>query len=425
MNDRIKLIIAKMILRNVFWGQVFSFIRRISDDAMPYIMGVAIEKDGNISLYYNPKLIATTNDDVIEKVLEHEGMHLINKHLSRLINMLNLLDENKKKNYEQIWNYASDCASNEQAKLPDVLFIDNKPMKLCHPKCFNLPEKQTSEFYFQELLKQKNNKQDKNDGNSEDGEGDNYNVMIGDHSLWTKNISDCEDLSEIAKKAERNIKYAIKKSIQNFNRNRGTLPGNLSELLNEFLDDVKLPYYEIISRYVKQAKHLAKYKRCETKLNRKRSFMFLMTDDGIPDISPFPGKKRDYTFNISILIDTSMSMSNLDILEALSSVKHILEKDKYCKITIIECDTQVNKIYEVKKISEIDFQITGRGGTTLQPGLKKCRELNSDITLCFTDGYIEDVSTISKKHLPKKLLWILNTKNNTYVKHYGNHIFIE
>lgn len=117
---------------------------------------------------------------------------------------------------------------------------------------------------------------------------------------------------------------------------------------------------------------------------------------------------RDYTFDIAIVLDTSGSMSIEDIKEGLSGVRNIIEKDRYCRTTVIEADTVVEKEYVCKKIKDIQYKIKGRGGTTLGPGLFRAKEIGCDVCLVFTDGYTENINAYSRDKLPKKLIWVIN-----------------
>jgi predicted metal-dependent peptidase len=100
-------------------------------------------------------------------------------------------------------------------------------------------------------------------------------------------------------------------------------------------------------------------------------------------------------------------MSREDIIEALKGIKYIIEKDRYCKVDVIECDADVQKVYKVKRLKDIQFNVVGRGGTTLFPGLEVCKELNCDVVLAFTDGYCDDINSVPKKKLPKKIIWVI------------------
>ena len=74
-SERIKNLIAQFVLKYNYWGYLFSRIRRREDPNVPSIMGVAAQKDGTLALLYNSELVDKTEDSVILKVLEHEGMH--------------------------------------------------------------------------------------------------------------------------------------------------------------------------------------------------------------------------------------------------------------------------------------------------------------------------------------------------------------
>ena len=105
-------------------------------------------------------------------------------------------------------------------------------------------------------------------------------------------------------------------------------------------------------------------------------------------------------------------MSKEDILEGLSGIKNIIENDRHCKLTVLENDTKLQKEYKVKKLRDIQFNISGRGGTTLQPGLERARELNSDVCLCFTDGYCDNINNLPRKTIPRKIIWVIQKEGS-------------
>jgi len=423
--DRLKELIAKFILKNNYWGYLFSRIRRTPRYDLPSIAGVGPEKDGTITLYYQPDLIAVTSDEVILSVIEHEGMHLLNSHIPRLLRILsNEMIEEKRGLKSTIWNVAADCCVNTQAKLPKQLNIGGRMMNLCFPKLYDLPEDKAAEFYYNRLLK-KAEDQIKKCGGSGDGDGEGKGKgkdgngkfqafsgsgdSIDDHSAWTKNIKDVADLSSLSRKLDNYMGNIVRESIRNFNKQRGQLPGCVAELIDDLLKPPKAPYFQIIRKLVR-ASRLSKFKRAHSKINRKRTYVFAMNkgNKSLPVISPFPGRTRDFTFDIGLILDTSGSMSREEILEGLSGIKNFIENDRFCRVSVFENDTQVQKEYEVKRIKDIQFNIKGRGGTTLGPALLKCREGGYDVTLVFTDGECENINEIPRKLLPKKLIWVLS-----------------
>jgi len=396
-HEKLKNLVAHFVLKYNYWGYLFSRIRRKPVQKFISIMGVAPEKDGTVSLLYDPDLVNKTDDKNILKVLEHEGMHLLNKHIPRLLRIL-ANEPNKVKEAVKInlWNIASDCTVNTQANIRKDIIIDGQPWSPYLPEKFGLKEGKITEEYFYKLLKKSNiNKLPKN-------------LAFNDHNLWSKNVQGCPDLGSLSRKVEQHIQNIVKESVKNFNTDRGTLPSHVQELIKQALAPPKAPYYQIIRKLVK-ASRLSRFLRSPTKINRKRGYVFhLADDDCVPNISPFPGKTRDRTFFITVLIDTSGSMSSRDILEGLSGIKNIIEKDRYCYTVVLEVDVGVEKEYEVRKVKDIQFNIKGRGGTTLFPGLERARELNCDVCLAFTDGYTEDINSIPRKLLPRKTIWVIN-----------------
>jgi len=398
-DERIKNLIARFVLNSNYWGYLFSMIRRKGRPDAPHTMGVASESEGTLALYYNPEHIDSMSDGDILKVLEHEGMHVLNKHIPRLIRIIaEEKDPLTKKSKMEIFNYAADAAANEQAGLTEPITIMGKSSPFVLPQTFKppLPPKKTTEFYFNELLK--NAKKISC-------------FMVGGHDQWagdgTKGIS---DLFSFSRKLDQYTNNIIHESLKTFNKNKGDLPGHIAELIKEALEPPKAPYYQII-RHLIVAARLSKFKPSSMRINKKRAYSFFLSNSGLPQILPFPGKKRDLTFYIVILIDTSGSMGTDEIKEALSGVKNIIESDKHCKVTVLEVDGAVQNEYNVLKVSDIDFKIHGRGGTTLGPGLFRAKELECDVCLGFTDAYTENINAYPRKSLPKKLIWVVPKEN--------------
>lgn len=443
MSDRMKELIAKYVLRNHYWGYLFSRIRRqrLPAAVLGSIMGIGPIPDGTLCLYYDPELVEKTSDDDILRLLEHEGMHIINKHVSRFLRMrANEFGAEKiTKKKKTAWNIAADCCVNVQCNFPKSVKIADQEWPAQFPHLWKLPAGKATEYYYHELLKQNLPEECQNmiiimegDGNegkqgqtnpNQDGKGGSNKskvILIGSHEKWDDVKNEVSDLSSLSRKIDHHTMQIIRESVKNFNQQRGRLPSGVEELIRQALRPPEAPYYQIIRKYVRAAR-ISKFKRSFTRINRKRTYVFALNEENknIPVISPFPGKTRDFTFYVCILIDTSGSMTREAILEGLSGVKNIIENDKHCKIDVIECDAKVQKEYTVKKLRDIQFNIKGRGGTELFPGLAKARELHCDVVLGFTDGFCDNINLIPRKALPKKMIWVvpengtINTVNKT------------
>jgi predicted metal-dependent peptidase len=411
-HQRMKEMIAEHVLKYNYWGYLFSRVRRKPAHQFPSIMGVAAEMDGTLTLYYQPELVDQTDNVNINKVLEHEGMHLLNKHIPRLIRILaDETDKTKMMYKRDLWNFASDACCNSQARLKQDLVIAGKswslifPNDLKYPDGKPFPDGKTTEWYYHELLKFKKKEMDELAETMK-----RFKEMLKNHQNWAGGGQGGEqqspDPSALSRKIDSYITGIIKESVKSFSKDRGNLPAHIRELVEQALGPPKVPYYAIIKKLIKGSR-LSKFKRSHTKVNRKRGYVFVLDNKGLPQISPFPGRTRDFTFNVGLEIDTSGSMSMQWIAEGLSGVRNILEKDRHCKLTVMQVDTVIEDEYSPKRVSDIKFQAKGRGGTELFPGLKRAKELGVDVCMVFTDGYCERINDIPRKLLPKKIIWVI------------------
>jgi predicted metal-dependent peptidase len=476
---KLKSLIAKWVLRYDYFGFLFSLIRRVAVVGLPNPAAIAPTSQGTLELLYNPILIAATQDEDLREMLHHEGLHVLNKHVSRMLRLLTDYPENQHEQHIKLINIAADCCVNQQGKIKNPLIIAGVPFKLHFPADMGLEPDRMMEEYFYILLERKrlqdegnepnnsknkgndksntespeddnNNKEnsdselpsdekgdgetgngDKTDGNGggsnpggeqpsgggKKGKSNNHNPNqevsdnsdLGNHQYW--NSDEIIDKHATSRKIDTYTQRMIRKSATNFQRSkaRGKMPGYIQDLIEQALKPVPIPYYEIIRQLVRGSK-IGKYKRSSTHINRKRTYVFQLAGENIPMISPFPGRKRDLSFKIGVLIDTSGSQSPDDILEALSGCKHLIEKDRHCETIVLEVDTIIHKEYHIKKLSDINFDVKGRGGTILFPGLERIRELGVDVCLCFTDGYTEDFNAIDRRLFPNRMIWVITPK---------------
>jgi predicted metal-dependent peptidase len=497
-DSRLKNLMATWVLRYDYFGFLFSLIRRRAVVGLPNPMAVSSTKDGVLELLYNPIIISATADEYVNEGLKHEGLHVLNKHLSRRMRLLADISEEDRGTHSKLINIAADCCVNSQGKIRNPLIIAGVPFKLHFPESQGLkPEKPMEEYYYtllDRLRKEENQKgqgknknskgddksdsqsnqsggdSDKSDGDSDksdekkdqpssgSGDGENDDPRddkngessqngnnesppsggsgespsdgkpipqerggsgsgqsdgsdLNNHQNWDSD--DVIDPHAISRHIDNYTQKIIKDSYKNFQRSksRGKMPGYLQELIENALKPAPIPYYEIIRQFVRGSR-LGKYKRSPTHINRKRMYVFQLSDKVIPVISPFPGRTRDLSFKIGIIIDTSGSQTPDDVIEALSGCADIIEKDRHCDVTVLEVDTKIHKEYQLKKIHDIDFDVKGRGGTTLFPGIARCKDLNVDVCVCFTDGFTENFNEIDRRLFPKKMLWVITPKGS-------------
>lgn len=476
-DKRMKGLIAKWVLRYDYFGFLFSLVRRVGNPGLPHPMAIAPAKDGVLELEYNPILVSSTSDHYLHVMLHHEGLHILNKHISRMMRLLADLPKIQHEQHMELINIAADCAVNDQGNLESPLIVAGTTFVLHFPKDHKLKSGMSMEQYYYILLDRmrknedqngknqnsgggkdnKNNNDpsqssgkspngdqqpdgngneekspEKNDGDRKKGSGggaptDNENVKedsqggsqgggdnsdLGNHENWYSD--EIVDPHATSRNIDTYTRRIIRESARNFQRTakaRGRLPGYLQDLIEAALKPPPVPYYEIIRQLVRGSR-LGKYKRSHAHVNRKRSYVFVIGDQNIPIISPFPGRKRDMSFKIGVIIDTSGSQSPDDILEGLSGCKNLIEKDPDCETTVLEVDTKIHNEYKLKRVDDINFEVKGRGGTTLYPGIARCKELKVDVCLCFTDGYTENFNEMDRRVFPKRMIWAVTPRGS-------------
>ena len=333
-NERLKNLIAHITLKNSYWGYLFSRVRRVGVKGLPSIMGVAPTVDGTLVLAFEPALLANTDDREIKIIIEHEGMHLLNKHISRSLRMLsNEVSDDMRDVKGRIWNHAADCAVNTLISMPEKVKVNGEFIHPLFPKYYKLPDRKSTEFYYNEMLKDVNFVNINIPGDGEGAEGKSgsgegiskgsgipKNNQLDDHSKWSQIAGQISDVSSLSRKVDAYLQNIIKDSLKSFEkkRQRGLLPGYIAELINQALTPPKVTYYQIIAKLIKGTR-LSKFKRSLSRINRKRTYVFMIGENkNVPMISPFPGRTRDFSFKIDVVIDTSGSMSPEDIIKAFS-----------------------------------------------------------------------------------------------------------
>jgi hypothetical protein len=165
----------------------------------------------------------------------------------------------------------------------------------------------------------------------------------------------------------------IVQDIKNELKARGITPGNSKELL----DAIEKSHRNLIApilTVMADAIGRSIVKRTYQRLNRRNANI--------------KGKKYNQA-EINVILDTSGSMSDMDIKRVLGEVV-----DRGAILNIIETDTTVNKVTRIEKANQIK-EVNGRGGTELQSGIdyiKNDKQLKMFPTVILTDGYTDKMN---------------------------------
>jgi len=451
MYESIDDLLASLTMKSSFWAMCLSKIKKQANtQKLPdFIVGVGADSNGDLFLEYDFDNLNQFDDVAINSFLRHEVEHLLNNHITRG-NELKLDAYNF-----DLFSIAADMAINcNNPELKEEYILNGKPFKPYFPKNYGFENGLLAEEYFN-LLKQKNpselglnppdneseesqengenspsnngdestskengenspSNNDSSDENNNQNNTENSSQLNSQqsHQVW-KNSSDDPTMEFIIDNSIRNL---VDTTAKDYHKAFGSLPGDIEEKINQLLKPPKLPYYYLIKRYVIGSR-LGKEKISYSKINRKRMFIFSKENKlkNISYIPPFPSHKKDKTFYIGVLLDTSASIPIDDdgIYEALSGVESIIKDDKLSKIILIQNDTKIIEEKEIKHIRDINrIVIKGRGGTNLLPGLHRFKELKTDVVIVFTDGFFQDLSQYIYS-LPKKIIWVLPENKST------------
>lgn len=118
------------------------------------------------------------------------------------------------------------------------------------------------------------------------------------------------------------------------------------------------------------------------------------------------GELSDRKVHVIAAVDTSYSMDHDKIEKALSEVYTLKCKFDF-KLTLVQCDSEIKDIKDIKNKNDIPTSMIGRGGTSFEPVIKYLnshRKLRDSVLVYFTDG--EGDKEISKP-MVRKVIWVL------------------
>ena len=159
---------------------------------------------------------------------------------------------------------------------------------------------------------------------------------------------------------------------------RGMMPGFFISQVEKINKPPVLSWQAILKKYVGTI--TANKRKTRMRLNRRQPERF--------DLS---GSVDDKVLKIVVAIDTSGSMSDNMIAGIFNEIFEILAKRKH-DITVIECDSRVQRVYKAKNPGEIKMKVKGRGGTMFTPVIEhinKDKYYRDALLIYFTDGYGE------------------------------------
>lgn len=223
---------------------------------------------------------------------------------------------------------------------------------------------------------------------------------VGSHSSW-KEFQELPDATQ--QLIQNNIETLVQATAEQVERQCGNIPGEFKELVEKLRE--KKP--EIFNWKAYFRRILGTIYDINIKSTRRRESKRFEGAAGI---------KHKKKVSILVAVDTSGSVATKELQEFFNEIDYIYKAG--ARITVIECDTQINKMveYDGKNIPEIK----GRGGTSFNPPIEyyiKHRKEYASL-IYFTDGYC---SLPDKR--PSEVVWII-TSNGSHQEYPGKVIYI-
>lgn len=359
-----------------FFASVFIQLRRKISFKLNTALA-AVPYGQNFILYINPEYFLGCSILEMQALIKHEVYHIISGH--------HLRAKALKKLYSSLAvDLAMDITINQ--------YIMNLPAwsetleKVSLSYNVYLKEEQILEEYAK-VLHGAINKLIKNKSTNETVDINNFVDISSEHSLWDEALENIDN---------NQIQEIIKKIVDNTSKLK--LPKSVEELLTKLYYKPEVSWAQYLKKIIGNVPYGTK--KTITRKDRRQ-----------PDRLELRGKLTDHTADIIVAIDISGSVTDEEIKIIMSEIFGLV-KMYHSKITIIECDNEIRRVYIVKNPREIRKKIDTKGGTKFNPVFKYLNDhnLNNSILIYFTDGLGEEELVTKVKQ--KQVLWVLTGKKD-------------
>ena len=296
-----------------------------------------------VTVYVNPQFFLDANKEKRIFVVAHEAWHVALNHLFRGVGKI-----------QKIYNEAGDYVINQLLK-DAVPAYEMWDWVLQDDKYRNLSTNQV------------------------------YDLLLTEPPPEDKSNKMSNDIKEPAKENKEKVEQQVKEIIIKAatleaitNPEGGNLPKEIKRQIDELINP-ELPWESILDRFLTDVvKDDYSWKR-PNKRFAPEFYMPTMYSHGLG--------------HLVVAIDTSGSVSKIQLTEMLSEIIEIKDKFNPKLLTIIDCDNRINHIHEVTEDTNIlDLEFTGGGGTSFEPVINYCKENEPQALLYFTDLYARDIT---------------------------------
>jgi predicted metal-dependent peptidase len=301
-------------------------------------------------------------------LLLHEIYHMLFSHMNRAPLLPN----------HRLANIAADMTINQ--------LIDNLPfIKEDLPKtkgfqpisveAYGFEKNLTMEQYYRLLVDKKNEEEDKKDkedgeGGSGDGEGGD---LLDDHEKWDSNVDEGEMLDA--------VEDVIKRTMNKTSYTHSNLPSFVQDILNKIESRRGVLQWKSVLRvFIKKTVTGIDKENTRTRPNKRYGYQA-------------PGLKLGELPKLNIYIDTSGSISTVELNEFLDEVDEILK----CGMRNVNVCLWHTSLYSVNKYKKGNRNSIGEkvqsGGTDFEECAKHIMKTKPDAVVVLTDLFWSNTTT--------------------------------
>ncbi len=358
-RSKVRLMLDKLSKGWGFYASVLYQMPMIEKSSLP-----TMATDGK-SIFYNAEFTDALSEPELDGVKVHEAYHRILKHHLRM-----------GKRDAELWNIACDYAINpiiiqSGLVLPEGALIDAKFKGMSAEKIYDLLKEDQGD-----------------DGNGGGGSGQ------PQPQAWGNVEDQGGDMSEDQIKSEEaTINAQVVMAVNSMKTEAGKLPANIKEIIDE-MKRSQIDWKDVLRRFVggDQPEGYS-YRRP----NRRQWYL----NEVVTPVSNKIG-----CGDIVVGIDTSGSVSSIELSHFLGELNAIAESSGAESVTIITCDYDVQGVVRYEKGDQIeDIVCKGRGGTRVMPVFDYIAEnnINVDNFIYFTDMGIGDYP---QQDVGYPILWV-------------------
>ena len=376
-------------------GQRMATARAVAASKMPYFtagvqslvprevpgfgtLGVTSES----ILIYDPEILAGWTPLEAGAVILHEWLHVYLRHAERFTRLCSLGVLDRSEDDRSRFNTACDVEVNQNI-LDAGLLLPKFPdgSECVTAKGMNLTPGKLAEEYVVELLKrrQKGGGSGKRGGKGWGHCGSGAGYPLPGEPENDPNGRSPGDQHVARQSASEQVRGAVAKG-------QGKVPAGLARWAEAELLPARVPWQQKLAMAVRaavaQKNGMTDYTM--SRPSRRQSVMGLWGRD-VPVLPAMRGSQAEVAF----AVDTSGSMGEQEMVQALSEVDACLRALGGARVTFLACDAAVHTVARVRSVQEARRGIKGGGGTSFVPVFQAVERVRPrpHLLVYFTDLY--------------------------------------